>query len=804
MIKNFFKVSLRNIFRHKFYSFINIAGLTIGMASAIFIILYVQDELGYDKQFRNADRIYRVNLIGRFQNEDMRVAVTCAPMAAALTADYPEVESATRVNGLVGEPLIKYKENSFIEKNYMEADSNFFQLFSWPLIQGNAATALNRKNTVVISERAARKYFGKDDPLGKMLEIGDNRDKFEVTGIMKDWPANSHLSPDVISSFVTDNYSNNPIWISNNIFTYVLLKKGAKPQDLESKFPGMIKKYVGPQMEKIIGANLENFTKAGNKWGYTLLGLPDIHLHSTFTAEVKPTGSYSSIYIFSIVALLIILVACINFMNLSTAKSSIRSKEVALRKILGSMRIRIIVQFLLESMFLAIISLFLALLLVELLMPFFNQLSGKDIHVPLNRPLVYFLLLGLGILVGLFAGSYPAFFLSSFEPLRIFKGETVRGRSRLNIRGVLVIFQLTVTIGLFISTLVITSQMKYVQSTRLGFNKDNVVVLERASSLGQNTTAFKQELLKIPGVKTVSYTSNMPGQLFGSEAYTLEGLGAAGTRAFMNMSADEDYQQVMGLEMAAGRWFSKDMPTDTNSIVVNEALVKAAGMKDPIGKSLLRVIGEQKYLTMRIVGVVKDFHNESLHKQISPLVIWYPAYPASLAVRLSQGNPMDVLMQIRKTWDKFLPDQPLNYSFLDENWLSLYKNEKRSQSLFVIFSLLSIFIAALGLLGIAAFLAEKRTKEIGIRKVLGASVPSILSLMTREIWMFTALATVISWSVSYYFMREWLNNFYYRVDLSAFVFITASMLALIIALVTVGLISYSAARSNPAKAIRYE
>jgi putative ABC transport system permease protein len=804
MFTNFIKVSIRNLFKHKFYGSINIAGLTIGIASTIFILLYVQDELSFDKQFAGYERIYRVNLIGRIQNEDLKMSVSCAPMAAALVADYPEVEHSTRVNALVGEPLIRYKENSLIEKNYMMADSTFFDLFKWPLIQGNASTALNRKNTVVLSERIAKKYFGNEDPVGKMIEIGDARDKFEVTGIMKNWPANSHLNPEIISSFLTDDYSRNQNWISNNIYTYVLLREGTTQLQFESKLRGLIQKYVGPQMEKIIGADLKSFEKAGNKWGYSLIPLTDIHLHSIYTGELKPTGNYSSIYIFSIVAILIILIACINFMNMSTAKSSLRAKEVALRKILGSLRGNIMVQFIIESIFLAIISLFLALLLVEVLMPLFNQIAGKEISLILTNPLTYVIFLGIGLVVGLLAGSYPAFFLSSFEPVRIFRGEIVKGRSRLTLRGILVIVQLTVTIGLFISTIVIARQIKYVQLKKLGFEKDNVLVIQRTPSLGTNAGVFKQELLKIPEIKTASFISALPGQLYGTEAYTLEGLGPAGTRAYRNMSADEDFQQTLKLEMVAGRWFSKDMPTDTNSIVVNEALVKAAGLKDPVGKSLQRMLGPQDWITQRIVGVVKDFHTESLHKSITPLVIWFSVYHNSLAVRINSGNPLNVIEKIRTLWEKFQPAQPMNYTFFSDDWLTLYKNEQRSKSLFTIFSILSILIAALGLLGIAAFIAEKRTKEIGIRKVLGASIPSVLRLMTREIYVYTGIATVLSWIISYYFMREWLNNFYYRVNLSAWTFIFSSALALLIAIITVGSISFFAAKSDPIKSIRYE
>jgi putative ABC transport system permease protein len=803
MLNNFIKVSIRNLVRHKFNSFINIAGLTIGLTSAIFILLYIQDERSYDTQFVNYDRIYRANLVGRFQNQDTRVAVTSAPMAAVLASDFPEVERSTRVN-YFGEPIVRYKENSFIEQNFYQADSSFFNLFGWPLLQGNPDNALSRKNTIVISQKMARKYFAAENPVGKILEIGDNKDKYEVTGIMDNWPSNSHLRPDFIASFISNDYSRNQIWISNNIYTYVKLKENKKKKELEAKFPAMTEKYVGPQMEQFMGVNLQQAMKSGSKWGYTLIPVKDIHLRSDYMAEVMPTGSEASIYIFTIISILIIIIACINFMNLSTAKSSIRAREVALRKILGSLRGKLMLQFIFESLFLALISLLLSLFLVELLTPLFNQLSGKQVNLPIGNPISLISLLALGLAVGLMAGSYPAFFLSSFEPVRIFRGESLQGKSRFSLRGILVVLQLTVTIALFISTMVISSQMRYVQNKKLGFEKENVLIVERAMALGNNAGSFKQELLKIPEIKSASFSSNIPGQQLGMEAYNLEGLGPDGVRAYKNMSADEDYQATLNLEMASGRWFSKDMPSDTNGCIVNEALIKATGMKDPTSGSLLRGLGEKQWLKQKIIGVVKDFHNESLHQNIDPLVIWFPANPKRIVIRLNKGNPISAVIKIKQVWDRILPDQPFTYAFLEDNWLALYKNEQRAKALFGIFSLLSIFIASLGLLGIAVFMAEKRTKEIGIRKVLGANITSILRIMTKEIYLFTFIATIVSWIIAFYFMKGWLNNFYYRVELSAWTFIFSSALALMIAIITVGSISFFAAKSNPIKSIRYE
>jgi putative ABC transport system permease protein len=804
MLRNFILVSFRNLIRRKFYTFINIAGLSIGLASAIFILLFVQDELSFDKQFEGYERIFRVNLEGRVQNDDLNFAVTCAPLAGALVADFPEVENTTRLNSFTGEPLVRYKENSYIERNFYQADSTFFELFRWPLLQGNASNALSRKNTIVISSKIARKYFKNEDPIGKMLEIGESRTKYQVTGIMQNWPANSHVCPELLASFITDDYSRNQIWLSNNIHTYVKLKNMASAGQLQAKFLDMVKKYVGPQMEQIMGADLDHFAKGGNKWGYTLIAISDIHLRSPYFAEIRPTGSLSSIYVFTAVAILLIIIACINFMNLSTAKSSKRSKEVALRKIFGSLRLKLMAQFIVESVVIALISLLIALLAVELLMPLFNQVAGKEIQLKLNDPLSGLIFIVMGLAVGILAGIYPALFLSSFEPVRIFRNNIVKGNAWINLRSILVIFQLAITIGLFVSTMVVAGQMHYIRSKKLGFDKDNILVIQRTNTLGEKTSTFKEEILKIPEIEAASYANTLPGQLYGSEAYTLEGAGVEGTRALNNMSADEDFQKTLNLEMEGGRWFSKDMPTDSTAIVVNETLIKACGINDPLGKNLLRIMGEKQWLPMKIIGIVKDFNNESLHKDIRPLVIWYINYPAYLTVRLNKGNSAAAIEKIQKTWDKFSPDQPFLFSFLGDDLLTLYKNEQRSKDIFLIFSLLSIFIAALGLMGIASFMAEQRTKEIGIRKVMGATIPSILSLMTREIVIFTGIATLISWIASYYLMKNWLEGFSYRINLSPLVFVGASLIALFIALATVSTLSYSAARANPADALHYE
>ncbi len=808
MFRNFITITFRNLISHKAYSLINISGLSIGLASAILILLYVQDELSYDRFHENFDQIYRVGLHGTIQGNEMIVALTCAPLAQTLVADYPEVMSTTRLFSLAGEPIVRFQENSFLEDRFFYADSNFFDLFSTGLLRGDPSTALARANTVVITDEMASKYFGDDNPLGKILEVGVDRTRFEVTGVVKKFPGNSHIKFDFLASMKTMSFHNSTFWINNLLYTYLRLQEDFPPEQLEEKFPDMVMKYVGPQMEQFVQASMEDFFEAGNKYGYFLQSIKEIHLRSDVEYEMEPGGNLASIYIFSVIALFLIIIASINFMNLATAQSSTRAREVGIRKVVGSMRSKLINQFLTESVVLSFIALLIGIGLVWIVLPHFNTLSEKELSLNLlqNKLLIPSLLI-LGLIVGLLSGSYPAFYLASFQPVKVLKGKIESGLKSRYLRGILVIFQFSVAIVLFISTIIVSRQMNFIQKKDLGYDKENLVVVNRISALQDQKDAFQEELSEIPEVIGSSFTNSLPTVLFGNTAFRPEGTTAESTHAMNYWFVGYDLQKTMKMELASGRWFSRDVLSDSIAVVLNEAAVKAFGIEEPIGKNVLLIGGfGDGDLPMKIIGIVEDFHYESLHKTIHPLVIGFLSSrsAAYLLVRVQPQEYQKTVGLIKQKWDEFVPEQPFEYSFLEDDLATSYNNDFRTGTIFTIFSVLAIFISLLGLIGLASYTAEQRTKEIGVRKVMGANVSGIIGMLIKEVFILIGISTVIAWPVGYFFMKSWLQNFAFRVDLGVLSFVVASLMALVIAIVTVGFRAYRAATTNPAESLRYE
>ncbi|MFP4367466.1 MAG: ABC transporter permease, partial [Bacteroidales bacterium] len=738
MFKNYVVIAFRNLLRKKGYSFINISGLAIGIASSIMILLFVQDELSYDRHNENADNIYRICMKASMQENNFHAPITPAPMAATMLTDFPEVRSAVRFFNFDSAPIIRRGDRSFIEEGFVWADSTIFDVFTLPMVKGDPNTALTRPNTMVLTESAASKYFGDEDPLGQTLEMGNDRTNYEVTGIIEDLPVNSHFSFDVIASFVTHPNSQNQTWFSNNYFTYLLLDDQADPADLEAKFPGMLEKYLGPQVEMVMGVTLEEFYESGEEWGYYLQDLTRIHLHSDLQYEIQANGSITTVIVFSIIALFILIIASINFMNLSTARSAGRAKEIGLKKVVGSSRSQLVNQFLGESVFLSFISLVVALLLVELFIPAFNNISDKQLE------LLYFnswftipALLAVGILVGLLSGSYPAFYLASFEPVKVLKGKLQSGIKGSRLRGVLVIFQFIITIVLFVSTFTVYRQMNYVNSKDMGMDPENVLVIHRAYSIPQEQReTFCQELDGFSGILATSKAHAIPGTSFSGNAFRREGTASREQHIISNAWVDQDYGGVLDLELVAGRFFSRDYASDSLAVVLNETAVKHMGYSDPLGKRVLQTgaggteeAPEDQAFT--IIGVVKDFHFESLHQTIGPVILSPGQWGQYIIVRLQGDNAAAAIDYIRGRWDEFVDDQPLEYSFLMDDLIADYRTEQRTGLLFSIFAILSIFIACLGLLGLASYTTEQRTKEIGIRKAMGASISSVMMLLSR-------------------------------------------------------------------------
>lgn len=783
MIKNYLKITLRNLRKHKGYSFINITGLAVGMASTIMILLWVQDELSFDRFHRNADRIYRITDYEKYSNgEEVTFTMNPPALAATLKDEYPEIVEAVRVRKL-SNAVIQYGDKCFGEDGILFADPSFLKIFSFPLVNGNIENALVNPQSIVITEKIALKYFGKEHPVGKIIRV-DNRLNFLITGVMKDVPTNSHLKFDFVVSFETIKEFGFPIegWNSFAYTTYVLLAKKSDYRQVSKKIAGLIK----TKQEDAIAT-------------LSLQPLPDIHLHSGNMWGIGGTGDIKYVYIFTLIAVFILLLACINFMNLTTARASNRAKEVGLRKVVGADRKDLIKQFFSESILFALLSLLIAIILVVEALPFYNMLSGKDLGLDIQKnQIIVILLVGITIITGLVSGSYPALFLSAFKPISVLKGVLRSGNKSSLIRKILVSFQFSLTIVLIIGTIIINRQLNFIRIQRLGFDKDQVLCLKLPGKLNQKIDLICTELLKNQQVVEMSAVSSPPAQIRRSTNVSeWEGRQTDDQFLMYMMSADFDFLNTMGISMAQGRYFSRKFPADTSTgIVINEAAVRAMNMENPIGKKLF---------DLKIIGVVKDFHFASLHSRIGPLVIYYnPNEIQNLLIKVKPDDFSQNIKSIEHAWNRVVPGFPFEYSFLDEQIDLLYKAEQRVGKVINTFSILALFIACLGLFGMASFTAEQRTKEVGIRKVHGATVPGIVMLLSREFTRYVLFANIAAWPIAYYAMNKWLQDFAYRIDITIWPFLLAGLAAFIIALLTVSWQAIRAAMANPVEALRYE
>jgi putative ABC transport system permease protein len=732
-------------------------------------------------------------------------------MAGAMQGDFPEIENAARFDPWPGNDLVSYKDKSFLERGIKYADPEIFDIFTFAFLLGNPRTALIEPYTIVLTEDTAKKYFGGDNPLGKSLRFEDQRRDYKVTGVIGNCPDSSHLQYDMIASLVSQRLSRSDRWMSHCYFTYVCLKKGIKPSQLEEKFPDFVLRHYGPQFLADTGARLEEHIKdKKNYYVYRLQPLLDIHLNTQINDNLSIKGNPVAIYAFFAIAVFILLIACINFMNLATARFAHRSKEIGLRKVLGSSRKQLIWQFLGESVLMSLIALALSLIIVWIVTPVLGRLADRQLSLNYVQDARFLLtLVGAALGVGILAGSYPAFFLSSFKPARVIKGAiSSRGRGHLHFRRALVILQFGITFVVFFGTLVISHQMRFFQKKSLGFDKDQVVVIHRASDLGNQEKSFKQELLRHPQIKIISHSESLPGRHFDPNDHHLEGRPSTERPVLWTMSADPDYAELLGLEFTTGRYFSRKIATDmTSAVVINETAVQKLRLKNPIGIRLDKEFGGAKkgeYVT--IIGVVKDHHFQSLHHDILPMII----RPLSAnewrftSIKIGAQNIPETLALIESAWQRFTGGRPFEYSFLDEDFDRLYESEKRAGQLFGLFSFLAVFVACLGLFGLVSFAAERRTKEIGIRKVLGASVPRIILLLSSEVVLLVLAASVIAAPLGYLAMRQWLANFAFRITLSPSLFLLTAVSTLSIAVLSVSCRALKAAWANPADAIRHE
>ncbi|MFQ5569479.1 MAG: ABC transporter permease [Rhodothermales bacterium] len=808
MFKSYLKIALRNLRKHVGYTLINLVGLAAGIACCLLIVLFVQDERSFDRFHEQADQIYRVRLEGQFSGSELNAPVTPAPMAAALVKDFPEVQTSTRIFPFAGQQLLRRGDQYFIEEGVYFVDSTFFDIFTFPLLRGNPETALKAPNMLVLTESMASKYFGKEDPMGQSLIIGDST-HYEISGIIADVPANSHFQFDFLASMTSLPFSQSEVWISNNFFTYLVLPEHADVAQLEAQLPEFFKKYAGPQINDALGLQFDEFMEAGNVLEYHLQALTDIHLHSNLQFELGTNSDIAYVYIFSAIAFFILLIACINFMNLATARSAGRALEVGMRKVLGSSRKQLIRQFLGESILLSFIALLLAVGLMVLLLPSFNELAGKEISAAFlgNIPV----LIGLGgiaLAVGLIAGSYPAFFLSAFRPVTVLKGTLQGGMKSSLLRNGLVVFQFAISIGLIAGTMVVSNQLSYVRNKKLGFDKEHVVVIQRAGQLGEQQDAFKQEVRAHSSTVNIAGTTALPGGLFGATAYQPEGAPANETHLMAPVFVDHDFVKTLGMTMASGRAFSEDFPSDSAAFLLNRASVRALGWgeTDPIGKKITQFANTpENFFTGEVVGVIEDFHYASLHQEIGSLAIRLSNFPLPfLAVRIRPDDISGTLAFLEETWRTFAPDEPFQYTFLDEDFNAQYQAEERLGNIFTAFALFAILIACLGLFGLASFTAEQRKKEIGVRKALGASIPQIVLLLSKEFTKLVLIAFVVAAPVAYFAMNDWLQDFAYQTSLGVGTFLIAGILALAIAWLTVSYQSVKAAVANPVESLRYE
>jgi putative ABC transport system permease protein len=809
MIKNYLILSIRNLVKNKVFSFINIFGLAIGLMAAMLIGAYIRDELSYDSFPEHANQLYRVGIqldqnggIADYPHVDVAVG-------AGIKNTFPEVLASTRILPLP-ESYVKSGDKQFKESHIAFCDSNFLQMFSIPLLEGDARTALNTPREVVISRSFAQRYFGNDHVIGKTLDMFGG---VKVTGEFDKIPDNAHFHYDALVSMATNRGAmTGTTWSNIGFYTYLLLDKGADPKKLEAQFPQLTEKYVVPEAQHDMGASLAEARKALNNWRFYLIPIRSIHLESHTKYEMEANGDKEYVYIFGALAVFILILACVNFTNLSTAGSANRSREVGIRKVLGSLKNQLIFQFLTEAILLAFCAMLLALLICFLLLPYFNNLAGKHFSfwLFLKGPAIC-AILGLVLLAGILGGIYPAFFLSSFQPIVVLKGisaTTSSGKSRL--RSGLVVFQFMISTGLIIATLVVYRQLHFMQNKKLGFEKEQVLMIEDTYALHKAQYAFKQELLKDPRVVNVTISRDAPvnrvgTETDGSEVYAKENKAnesASEIHAFF-FHVDYDYLATLGMKIAAGRYFSPSFRTDSTGVVINESAVRDLGWKSD-QDALDKIIVSSGLHEYRVIGVVADFNYTSAKQKIAPLMMMLGSNNGSMMVKIKTAEVAGFIADLKKQWMSFNRDTPFSYYFLDDRFASLYSAEQKTGRIFTLFSVIAIVIACMGLFGLVSFITEQRAKEVGIRKVLGASVDQLFYLLSKEFLLLVAVAFFISIPLAWWGMHFWLNNFAYRTPIPWWAFGLAGSFTICIALVTVSFQALKAALTNPVKTLRTE
>ena len=805
MLRNYLKIAVRNMMRQKGYSIINISGLAIGMACCILILLYVADELSYDKFHENSERIFRINTISSIGTTTRHYATVPPVLAAGLAESLPEIEAFTRlmdqsIRGRYDGESVEFTDCFFV-------DPDFFDIFTHEFVAGSSESALANPDSIVITEDTAERVFGDENPMGKIIEFGNER-AIQVTGVIKNVPKNSHLRFNGILpfSFIRDREGNPANFSEANYFcewyAYLLLRDGTDMEDLEAKMAGIVAEKWG-----------EVYKGRGTSRQYLLQNITDLHLRSESEHEPGNPGDINTVYLFSAIALFVLFIACFNFINLSTARSANRAKEVGIRKVMGSQKGQIIRQFLSESIIMSLFGLLIGIVLVQLALPAFNRLSGKEFESGhLLSSTVLLGLLGIMIVTGIIAGSFPAFVLSAFHPVMVLKGKLSSASRNIMLRKALVVLQFSISIFMIVGILVIVRQLDFIKNKDLGFDKEQMVVIpffgqtENEQGAGR-VQALKNKFRQNPSILSASFSIDVPGGDIGSDAFLPEGLNTDETVRAVRFWVGHNFVDTYGMEIVKGRNFSESYATDADqALIVNEKAAAVLGWGDEIlGKRLINVSRDNRPGV--IVGVVKDFHSTSMKVEISPIVMALePRFFRAISVRLHPDNVSQTLSFIEGSLREIYPDRPFDYSyyFIDDDFRNKYPEEEKIREIYIAFGFLAVFVACLGLFGLASFSVEQRTKEIGVRKVLGASGREIILLLSKEFTKWVIAANILAWPLAYYMMSRWLGNFAYRIDIRWDIFIFSGLITAVIALFTVSVHSVKAARSDPATALKYE
>ena len=806
MFNNLLKHSIRSFKRQRAYIIINILGLSIGIACSLLIALFVINEASYDKFNTKRDRIFRVILNGKIGGQEITWAFTPYIMGPTLPKEFPEIEDFLRLNG-EGPTVVEYNKQVFMEDNIVQADSSFFNFFSIPVLKGDPKNLLNAPRKVVLSESTAKKLFGNENPIDKTLKIGSDTLRYTVTGVMADIPENSHFEANIISSFMTNPRSNDPTWMSNNISTYLLLKPNSSSVTVDEKFNDLIVKYVGPEVQKYLGITIKEFIAQGNKYRFFLQNLTDIHLDTSIQKSFKAASDPKYLKIFGSIAILIVLIAAINFMNLSTAQSSRRAKEVGIKKLGGSSRGMLTTQFLSESFILTFISLIFALVFIRVSLPYFNNLLGTNLELKLFASWYTIpVLILFSLIVGFLAGSYPALFLSAINPYEVLKGSMKNSMKNGRLRRVLVVFQFAVSILLIVGTMIMYRQIKYMLNKDVGFNKEQLMVINRAEALGTRVKSFKESVKGIPGVNKIASSTSVPGRSNNKSGYMMEGRKDETFLMWTNV-IDADYLETYGMTLVSGRSFNESFTTDQQACLLNESAVKNFSIADLEKTRIIQPVDSGRMIYLPIIGVVKNFNYESLRNPIQPYMFKFRSDDfvwGYLSVKISALNYSKTVSEIEKIWKEYTANSPLQYYFVDEDFEQMYIQEKQNAQMAVIFSILAIFIASLGLFGLTSFTVEQRTKEIGVRKAMGSSITGIYIVISKEVIILVSISALIAWPIIYYIADKWLESFYYKINLGIFSFVAGLTIVLGIAILTISYRVIRAARVNPAQSLKYE